>query len=320
MILEKESSQIPGIHHIISEARFGTKNICEHLQWMKNVKKIYKQVQPDVIHFVWGDSFYCMMGIGFLWLKGKNAIITFHQVRKSWLHKLSIKIYSKLFKTLVVHTDSLLVELKNLGIRNIRKIEYPNFRKIDVIDKKIAKKKLGIETDAPVLLSIGGTRKDKGLDLLLLALQEVNAPFFLLVAGAEQNIKRGEIKEKSKSYERQTKVIMKYLSNDELNLCYSAADIIVLPYRFEFDGASGPLAEGVGYGKVIVGSNHGSLGRLIRDHHIGRCFKTEDVGDMKKVIEEVLLTPIQYDNMAQKYQEELNVEYFMRQYEKIYNI
>lgn len=65
VILEKDAPQIPGVHHVISDVRFGTKNICEHLRWMKKIKKIYKQVRPDVIHFVWGDSFYCMMGVGF---------------------------------------------------------------------------------------------------------------------------------------------------------------------------------------------------------------------------------------------------------------
>lgn len=42
----------------------------------------------------------------------------------------------------------------------------------------------------------------------------------------------------------------------------AASDIIALPYRKKFNGASGPLVEGVYLGKCIIGPNHGNLGKL----------------------------------------------------------
>ena len=51
-------------------------------------------------------------------------------------------------------------------------------------------------------------------------------------------------------------------------MAINACDYIVLPYRYSFDGASGPLVDGVIADKIIIGANHGSLGNLINNNNL----------------------------------------------------
>lgn len=290
----------------------------KHFKWIKKVRKICQELNPDVVHFVWGDSFYRFFGLGFSWVKKYKSIITFHQVRKSKLHILSIKLYGKLFDHLVVHTKRLYEEIICDKVPNVYHIEYPNFRNAAKIDKSKARSNLNISTYGSVLLCLGGTRNDKGLDLLLQALDTVDKPFYLLIAGEEQEIKRNEIEELTYKYRERVKVILKYLSYREIDWCLSASDYIILPYRFSFDGASGPLAEGVGYGKCIIGPSHGSLGEIITSNHIGYTFTTENINSLSETINLALTKSFKYDQIANKYRESLKTKYFQNEYKKLY--
>lgn len=318
VILEKYIPDLECEQHIITDTKFGSNNLIEHLKWCLKVKKVVREVAPDIIHLVWGDSFYRFFGLGFAWIKKHKSVITFHQVRKTKLHQLSIRILSKIFSKIVVHTESLYMELKSFGINNIKKITYPNLRKLEFLDKNEALTYLGISSNKPVLLALGGTRKDKGLDILLEALDSVKEPFHLLVAGAEQNIKREYIIKASSSYTEDTTILLKYLSEYELKACYSACDYIVLPYRKIFDGASGPLAEGVAYGKTIIGPSHGSIGQIIKDNHLGKCFETEDVNSLVKTIDSILEVGFEYDEIAKQYQNSLKVTVFQENHKALY--
>lgn len=319
VVLEKETNLIDARQIVAKNCVFGSTKLRNHMNWIKHVQAIADEEKPDRIHFIWGDSFYRFFGIGFWKLCRKyKCYITFHQVRKSRLHQISIKIYSNLFDKIIVHTDSLTVYLKQIGIKNIVHVEYPNFKnklKITGID---AKKKLGIETSSPILLSLGGTRIDKGLDILLDALKLVDDPFYLLIAGAEQNIKSDIIQQKIEQYKVQVKAILRYLSVEEVNLCLAASDYIVLPYRKTFDGASGPLAEGVGYGKCIIGANHGSLGRLISKYHLGYEFESENIESLAETLKRALNSDFKYDDRAKEYQKLLTITNFQEAYRAIY--
>lgn len=319
VVLDKKTDKISARQIAIEDCVFGSMKLNEHLKWIRRVEKVVKTEKPDVIHFVWGDSFYRFFGLGFWKLcKKYKCCVTFHQIRKSTAHQISIKLYSKIFDSIVVHTCSLKSYLDKRGIKNVVHIEYPNFRKNVTITSNEARKRLGVQTEAPVLLSLGGTRVDKGLDILLDALGQVKEPFYLLIAGAEQGINRETIEEKIKAYKGQVKMVLRYLSIEEVDLCLIAADYIVLPYRKAFDGASGPLAEGVGYGKCIVGANHGSLGKLIEEHHIGYTFESEDCTSLAEVLTQALKKEFEYDEYAKDYRESLTVDNFQKSYFNVY--
>ena len=295
-----------------------------YLKWMSEIKRIVALEKPDVVHFLTGDTLYRYYGLGIRSIKKKAALIlTFHQLRHSRLRNISYKTLAFNSHRIVVHTNKLLDDLKQLNIKNVNCIDYPKFNYLPEIDKEEALKRLGIDSDHArknkVLLALGHTRVDKGADILCKALKNVSAPFYLIIAGKEHVFDRAFLEEETKTYADKKSLILKFLDEEEFNLCLNASDIIVLPYRKQFDGASGPLGEGVSLEKEIIGSNHASLGYLINTYHLGRTFETENVDDLSNVLTEELLKPkFIPDETYQIYRENLKPEVFIDKYQKLY--
>ena len=95
---------------------------------------------------------------------------------------------------------------------------------------------------------------------------------------------------------------LRYLSEEELVSAAQAADIVALPYRRSFDGASGPLGIGAALGKVIVGPGHGSVGETIRENHLGHVFEAENARALAKVLDDALSDGFAADDHYQAYQ------------------
>lgn len=294
------------------------KHPISYKNWINSVKSIVEKEKIDIVHFLYGDVFYRYFGLGLNKFKDKKVIVTFHQIRRSTIKDVSLK---RIFKNItlgIVHTKSLVNDLKKLGISNIEHIEYPQFNKGLCGDEIDAKKKLGLPDNIPVISAIGTLREDKGLDLLLKALESIKEPFHLLIAGAAISFDMNYISINTREYKEKVTAIVKYLSDDELKDCLLASDIIILPYRKSFDGASGPLGEGVWLRKMIVGPNHGSLGNIIRENHLGATFESENIESLKKIINESLKNKFIWNEKAEEYREEINPEKFKMRYNKIY--
>ena len=169
-----------------------------YFKWIKELKAIANKEKPDIIHFVYGDALYRYFAwkINKIYLNAK-VIVTCHQVRRSILRDLSYKIIGKKCSAIIVHTRKLLNDFNSIGITNVFHIEYPQFDKELLLDKSVAKEKLGIKSRSEkIILALGGTRHDKGLDILLEALKEIKEPFCLIVAGKESTFKREFIEER----------------------------------------------------------------------------------------------------------------------------
>ena len=303
----------------IYDEKYNLFNVIDYYHWLKDIKKIIKYEKPDIIHFLYGDRFYRFFGIGLSMFKDYKTIVTFHQTRKSLLHKISLKNIFSLIDIGIVHTESLINELGLIRINNVVQIDYPDFNdNKNLIDQKNAREILGINTKNEILLALGGTRNDKGLDILLEALNYVSQPFHLLIAGAEQDFNEEYIKKKIEKYRGQVTLKLKYLSEEELNLCLQAADYIVLPYKKIFDGASGPLVEGVGLRKIIVGPNHGSLGEIIRKNKLGPSFEAENIKSLSNAISRVLKKEFYWNELAENYRLKIHKDNFSNKYEKEY--
>ena len=291
----------------------------DYFQWLRNVKRIVRKERPDIVHFLIGDALYHYFGFGIGSIRAKK-VITCHHVR-NWSRPARI-IYrhiSNRADVMVYHTDSLTERMKDIGISNAYHIEYPQFSENLRIEQVDAKRMLGLPDDGtPVILALGGTRFTKGLDILLAALKDVKAPFYLLIAGKEESFGADYIREHSASYRESVFLKLKFLTDEEFALCLSACDIVCLPYRKTFDGASGPLGEGVHMSKMIVGPEHGSLGSIIRNNHLGKTFESENVLSLAGVLNAALLESWEPDEVYRSYQKSLQPELFQEKYRELY--
>ena len=312
-----EQTDLPCKQYIVPfDSINNQRSLKRYRHWLKEIRAIEKKEKTDITHFLYGDGFYRFFG-AFLRHYRKKGLTTLHLVRNGRVQETSLKAVCRKVNRVVVHSKYLQNDLTNLKIRNTKHIEYPQFNKLNY-EKDKSRSFFGLREDLPVLLCLGATRSDKGLDLLLEALKGVRHPFQLLIAGKEEDIKKDNILEHSTDFRDSVFLYLQYLSDDELGMALAASDIVCIPYRKSFNAASGPLGEGVMLNKCIIGPDHGNLGKTIRDYHLGYVFESENTEDLSNVLNQALTEAFYPDESYRKYQESLNVSYFKREYAALY--
>lgn len=135
----------------------------------------------------------------------------------------------------------------------------------------VARQKLGLDSNYRYLLFFGFIRDYKGLDLLLQAFADERLrkfPVKLLVAGEyysspEPYLKLIQEKNLSELVELRTD----FIADNEVNLYFSAADMVVQPYKTATQ--SGVTQIGYHFEKPMLVTNVGGLSEIIPDGKIG---------------------------------------------------
>ncbi len=288
------------------------RKIFGYRKWIEDLKKIALEEHPDIIHFLDGDTIMRYFGWGFSEFGFCKIVITFHHFFPGKMREISFKRMLKSATVGVFHTEEILDKIKAFGCKNVKCVPYPCFLKAPM------QKGEGYQNNPPVLLALGGTRYEKGLDILLEALKLVELPFRLVIAGGVTDFDGEYIEKAVQDYYSSVKWDLRELSEEEVLAYIQHSDIVVLPYRKIFDGASGPMCEGVYLGKTIVGPNHGSLGDLIQKHHVGYTFESENIADLAKSLNMALENSFVFDAKASEYQRSLHPEIFKNSYLEIY--
>lgn len=309
-VLPKHEETVAGRCHSIMKPNIRT--LRGYWNWILELKRIALEEQPDVIHLLDGDSIMRYFGLGLGQLKAWKVVITFHHLFPGVLRKISMKRMLRLANVGVFHTEAIERQVRSFGCKNVRCIPYPCFLEAAVQEKEC------ITLESPILLALGGTRYDKGLDILLEALKLVDVPFHLIVAGKEEDFRRDYIERQIQVFRERVELNLKFLSSEEVLDYLQRSDIIVLPYRKIFDGASGPMNEGIYLGKTIIGPAHGSLGQMIGQYHVGYTFESENVEELAKCLKRALEIPFSYDETAKRQQQELKPELFRNRYRELY--
>lgn len=219
-----------------------------------------------------------------------TATLHWYPPRRSKRRLLAYLLRGKLLNKLIVHGDYLrkqVLELTGTEQAKVSSIVYPNLHPAVVAETVQASN--GSYTgqfapgQGPTLLCFGGLRYDKGIDLLLEAAGGLHHhPFSILIAGREQDFKRGDLERiiRDKGLEGKVELCLEYIPDQEVPVYFERADIIVLPYRKMFSGQSGPLTEAAARGKVIIGPDHGEIGYCIERYQLGVSFEAENTSDL----------------------------------------
>ncbi len=292
-------------------------SLRQYRKVLYEIESITNTENPDVIHILSGDFLYRFFGLGLDILTG-CVLVTFHHMIFNPIRNFSYRCIFKKINRGIVHTDFIYKQIEESGIKNVSKIEYPCFEKVLNVNLRRLRKTYGIPDGKKVLLSFGGTRYDKGLDILLNALKGIGMPFHLMIAGVEEDFSKEFIDEHIKGYKENVTYQLSYIEEEKMEEMFAICDIVVLPYRRKFAGASGPLTTGVANGKMIVASDHNSIGNIVTENHLGRTFKVEDVDDLRRVIKQALIDDFIYDENALNYKIEISKESFLQQYDKLY--
>ena len=162
------------------------------------------------------------------------------------------------------------------------------------IDKKEALEKLKLSTieeieNKKILLYFGFVRKYKGLDLLLEAFKNLDESYFLIIAG-ESYLSDSENKELQDILDHHPKrqnidVRLRYVSDQEVNLLFSAADANILPYRHATQ--SGVSAIAFHFEVPSVVTDVGGLRDLIEPYNAGTIANEPTPKAIQEAIEEL---------------------------------
>lgn len=151
----------------------------------------------------------------------------------------------------------------------------------EAIDPERARRELGVDVEAPTLLFFGYVRRYKGLDVLLEALARLpeEMDVQLLVAGAFYE-EEAEYREQARSLgllaERGPRVrfFPEYVPTEKVHLYFSAANLVVQPYRSATQ--SGVARTAFNFGRPVVVTDVGGLAEEVPDGEAGYVVPPED--------------------------------------------
>ena len=136
---------------------------------------------------------------------------------------------------------------------------------------EVAKQKLKLDLNTRYLLFFGFIRDYKGLDLLIRAFADERLrkfPVKLLVAGEYYSSPEPYLKLiKEYNLENLIELRTDFIPDDEVNLYFSAADMVVQPYKSATQ--SGVTQIGYHFNKPMLVTNVGGLSEIIPDGKIG---------------------------------------------------
>ncbi|MBV19476.1 MAG: hypothetical protein CL870_00045 [Cytophagia bacterium] len=276
-------------------------DILNPITWNKVARYIIKNKFTHVIFRYW-NPFFIPLYLFINWkIKGRQSNIKISCICDNIYPHESFFLEKYFIKKFFLNIDNFLVmssesEDKLRSLINpktkIVKSFLPLKENINLkISKKDACKKLGIYNPPKLLLLFFGFIRDyKGLDILIDSLDSIKELDIKLLIAGESYIKTDKIKNSIKKNSLSEMIIWhkKYISNEDINLYFSACDIVVLPYKKISQSGIVPMA--YHFDKLIVCSDIKSLKEHIVEAETGYFFKKNNSKHLSSIISTI------YDN------------------------
>ncbi|GAB6011005.1 glycosyltransferase [Viscerimonas tarda] len=153
------------------------------------------------------------------------------------------------------------------------------------IDKEIACKQLNIDAAKKTALFFGFIRDYKGLDILIEATNYLPDDYQLVIAGeCYGSFEKYAQLINSSSLKNQIVVFEQYINDDMVTTLFSAADVLVLPYRSATQ--SGVVALAYQLETPMVATDVGALGETLKSTETGIVAKGVSPKEMAEAIME----------------------------------
>jgi D-inositol-3-phosphate glycosyltransferase len=267
------------------------------------------RTDAELFHILWFRRFPRFEGTllnVYFKLLGKKLMFTAHNVddqardgkRSNPIAACALMVQYRIMDHILVHTPRMKSELVGSFRVAEDKVTVVPFGINDVIpmaamSRSAAREKLGIAPDSRVLLLFGHIAPYKGVEDLVRALAQlvsVDTRFTLLLAGG--------VKDKScLSYwtfvqslidelglGKRIHKTVEYIPDDDVGVFFRAADVSVLPYRRIYQ--SGVLALSYAQGLPVIAADVGSLADEVVEGKTGFVFRSGDIADLTKKIQE----------------------------------
>jgi D-inositol-3-phosphate glycosyltransferase len=261
--------------------------------------------KPQLFHLLWNNKFETFdrtLLMLYYRAMGRSIVLTAHNVNAgtrdgndSVVNRMTLRAQYRLADHIFVHTDKMkraLTETFRVMPERVSVVPFginetvPN----TALTAREAKRRLGIAEERTILL-FGHIAPYKNVEGFLDAFRLLSARrdgYRLILAGAVKS-GCGEYGRMVRSAVTQPdmagRVIarMEYIPDDETEVYFKAADVLVLPYREVFQ--SGVLFLAYGFGLPVIAADVGSLRDDIVEGRTGFVSKSNDPQDLASAIE-----------------------------------
>ena len=294
------------------------------LTWAKAYSFI-KEQKPDIIILQWWTSSIAHMQLLLKLFAGllhkPKIIIEFHEVVDPFEESiLPIRLYSKVTGKLlrknldayITHSESdkqLVAERYAIAPEKIHVIPHGLYDQYgELLDMHEARKSLSIN-DEFVILSFGLIRKYKGTPYLIRAFEQLPPEILeksrLLIVG-EIWEDRKEILDQIRASPSHNKITLidEYVPDEKVNLYFSAADVVVLPYLRASQSGIAHIA--MSFGKPVVVSEVGGLKESMAGYEGTFFVPPGDIESIRKAVLKLLGTKKYYEAPDQKWDRIIN--------------
>jgi len=245
------------------------------LSWIETSQKV-ASFNPDILILPWWVAYWAPMYLYLIHsLKKKGIKIVFLCINVFEHEDNSFKIFFtklvlKRIDSIIVHSEQEKSEILEFNSRaTVKKHLLPIFDYDDQPTARRDRKNLN-------LLFFGFVRPYKGLDTLLKAIGILgNREISLKIAGEFWNDKDDYVRlVRELDIAGKVEIVDGYLSDRDMSLCFSWADLVVLPYRKSI--TSGVIATAYGFRKPVLATDVGGFHEVIRDGLTGKIVPADD--------------------------------------------
>jgi D-inositol-3-phosphate glycosyltransferase len=261
--------------------------------------------EPKIFHILWNNRFEFFdrtLLMLYYKLQGKRIVLTAHNVnagrrdsRDSLLNRLTLTVQYRLADHIFVHTEAMKKELReDFAVREDAITVIPlginNSVPLTDVTPGLAKQRLGLGTGEKTILFFGRIGPYKGLDLLVAAFRRLithDSSYRLIIAGKPtrgSDAYADRIQRQIACAGLQERVLQRigYIPDNETELYFKAADVLVLPYREVFQ--SGVLILGYSFGLPVIAADVGSFKEEIVQGTTGFLCRPSDSIDLARTI------------------------------------
>ncbi len=262
--------------------------------------------KPKIFHILWNGKLQLFdRTLLMLYYKalGKKIVLTAHNVNvaerdgyDSSINRLSLKAQYHLVDHIFVHTDKMKEELvSGYGVKKPMVSVIAFGINNSVPDTELtsvqAKQKLQVDSSAKTILFYGRIRPYKGIEYLVGALRQIlrkDDSYRLIIAGEFLKESRQYWTQIQETIERERlgeRVIqeIRFIPDEETEIYFKAADVLVLPYTGVFQ--SGVLFLAYSFGLPVIATDIGSFRDDIVEGETGYICRSGDEADLARTIE-----------------------------------
>lgn len=274
--------------------------------------------KPKLLHLLWNNKVeYFDRTILMLYYKaaGKKIALTAHNVNQdrrdakdTLLNRITLRIQYHLCDHIFVHTRKMQGELcQDFGVaeRAITVIRHPindAFPETGLAASE-AKLRLGLRDHERAILFFGRIRPYKGIEQLLAAFKLISADsqenYRLIIAGELMKGSEEYLHEIQQAINTEFKpgnviVRVQFIPDEEIELYFKGADVLVLPYKEIFQ--SGVLFLAYSFGLPVVATDVGSFREEIIEGRTGFVCKPGDAAELAEAIQKYFASDL-YKNL-----------------------